>query len=388
MTSARIPSLGSLILLAGLLTASAQTFRIDSAAITNSMLQISFSGRADSYYFLLSASSLSVTQTPMAAMLGGNGSEVFTNSLVGAATMFFRLEQLPLTSTNDQDHDGIPDAWELQHGLNPFLASDAAQVVPPDPRTWLQKYLDEIASLQLPLAYFPSATSAVLADATNAVIPVAFSKPFTGRLTYQVGGTAVAATVGTLGDYRPLPRYLDVTGSTNAQIPVTLISSRFVTTSRSLVLTLSQTDPPAYRVQSNVVYEVHILSDSAGSFVGNFTTTNDFLLGAQPVRVALRASGGTGLVAYFDTSQSSFFAGPIQVPVQVVATNLLHFTNPTSGVLSLTNLPQPMQWTLSLGDLTGTNGILAGGFTLTLRGLSSSGRQVQAAGNLTLTTSN
>src|SRR5258705_527213 len=75
----------SLYLLAGLLTASAQTFRVNSAEVTNGLLKIRFSGRTDSYYFLLSAPSLSVSQMPMAAMLGTNGSEIFTDSVVGAA---------------------------------------------------------------------------------------------------------------------------------------------------------------------------------------------------------------------------------------------------------------------------------------------------------------
>ena len=51
--------------------------------------------------------------------------------------MFFRVAQFPLTSTNDEDHDGIPDGWELQLGRNPLLASDATQIVPGDGRTWL-----------------------------------------------------------------------------------------------------------------------------------------------------------------------------------------------------------------------------------------------------------
>lgn len=43
----------------------------------------------------------------------------------------------------DSDHDGIPDAWELQHGLNPKDPSDAARDSG-DGYTFLEKYLNSI----------------------------------------------------------------------------------------------------------------------------------------------------------------------------------------------------------------------------------------------------
>jgi hypothetical protein len=43
----------------------------------------------------------------------------------------------------DSDHDGIPDAWERQHGLNPNDPSDAARDSG-DGYTWLEKYLNSI----------------------------------------------------------------------------------------------------------------------------------------------------------------------------------------------------------------------------------------------------
>src|SRR5260370_11692031 len=125
---------------AGLTTVSGQPFRITSGVLSNSVLQMTFPGRADSYYFMLAGSSLTVPSGPVAAVLGTNGNQTFQRPVNGGATMFFRVQQLPQTGANDQDLDGIPDAWELQHGLNPLYSSDANQVPLGDTRTWLQIY--------------------------------------------------------------------------------------------------------------------------------------------------------------------------------------------------------------------------------------------------------
>ncbi|MBI3879312.1 MAG: hypothetical protein HY301_04520 [Verrucomicrobia bacterium] len=45
------------------------------------------------------------------------------------------------TDLEDKDHDGIPDAWEVAHGLNPFDASDAKADPDGDGLTNLEEYL-------------------------------------------------------------------------------------------------------------------------------------------------------------------------------------------------------------------------------------------------------
>jgi hypothetical protein len=44
----------------------------------------------------------------------------------------------------DTDGDGIPDAWELAHGLNPKLAADASRLAPSG-YTNLEEYINELA---------------------------------------------------------------------------------------------------------------------------------------------------------------------------------------------------------------------------------------------------
>ena len=44
----------------------------------------------------------------------------------------------------DEDKDGIPDAWERRHKLNPRDASDAGKLAPSG-YTWIEQYLNELA---------------------------------------------------------------------------------------------------------------------------------------------------------------------------------------------------------------------------------------------------
>ena len=45
----------------------------------------------------------------------------------------------------DSDHDGIPDAWEIAHGLDPRDPTDGARLAP-NGFTWLENYLNELVA--------------------------------------------------------------------------------------------------------------------------------------------------------------------------------------------------------------------------------------------------
>jgi len=47
------------------------------------------------------------------------------------------------TAPEDTDHDGMPDAWESSHGLNPNDGEDRNEVAD-DGFTMLEKYLNSI----------------------------------------------------------------------------------------------------------------------------------------------------------------------------------------------------------------------------------------------------
>jgi hypothetical protein len=50
-----------------------------------------------------------------------------------------------LPAPEDNDHDGMPDAWETAHGLNPADGSDGALDRDGDGYTNLEEYLNELA---------------------------------------------------------------------------------------------------------------------------------------------------------------------------------------------------------------------------------------------------
>jgi hypothetical protein len=46
----------------------------------------------------------------------------------------------------DSDGDGIPDAWETAHRLNPHSPADAQKIDPKSGYTYLEVYLNELAA--------------------------------------------------------------------------------------------------------------------------------------------------------------------------------------------------------------------------------------------------
>jgi hypothetical protein len=112
-------------------TAWGQALHISSPVVTSNSVALSFPGRVDSYYLLHAASSLSVTSPPVAALLGIAGTQVFRSPLSGRA-LFFRVEQIPTSSTNSVLGDRIPDSWKLLHALSVFDPGVVNQIAPGD----------------------------------------------------------------------------------------------------------------------------------------------------------------------------------------------------------------------------------------------------------------
>jgi hypothetical protein len=386
-----IPALAALFIY-GLTTIRAQTFRINSAVIAHGTLQISFSGRDDSYYILHSANSLPVIQTPIAAMLGGNGSKVFTTSLPDDAMRFYRVEQLSLSGAEDQDQDRIPDVWELQHGLNPLLATDAAQIVPGENRSWLQKYLDEIPTI----AAFASSESTGLVTASLTPVTVNLSKPFSGTLRVQLGGTALFGVDYSIAGGKlvssdpPIVELLVPSPTSQVQISVKPIDTAGITPDRIITLSLVAPVNGAYLLSGiGPVTHVEGLTEtsltSGGLFAGTLAITNAVLLEPQGLRIAIRDNGGGQLMAYFDTARARFFNSPFSLPVTQTADGL-QFQGAVSGTFPTNSLPaSPLaRWVISFPQSsTDTNGVMTSRFRLDLIGLTASGRTNTALGTIT-----
>jgi hypothetical protein len=378
-------------ILVALSSALAQDFRITTATLSNGVAQIGFPSRADSYYLLHAADSLTATSPAVAALLGASGPQLFQSPL-SAQAVFFRLEEIPLTSTNSVLGDPVPDAWKLQQGLSIFNPTILNQSPPGDTRTWYQIYTNSLGLAQLPLAYFPAASSTVIAGSTEADVPVSFSKPFTGRLTYHLSGTAVPyapTAAGQDGDYFPPPGYVDVTNSTSALISIGLVQRQAVEADRSLLVALSVIpgSTTAYAITNNTsVHAVQIAQSLQGVYLGTFSITNGLRIGAQPVKMAIRPGSGGGTVAFFDVTGNPLLGDNFSIPASVDTVGF-QLTGGFSRQLTNTPFARPLTLTVAFGA-TQTNGAaFITPATITANGLTASGVPYTGAGYLTLTRS-
>lgn len=239
-------------------------------------------------------------------------------------------------------------------------------------------------------AYFPVAASVALVDAGSASVTVAFTKPFTGRLTYMAGGSALPSSVLNDGDYEALPGYLDLQEATQAEIPVLLTPRLGLEEDKTILLTLTQpggANQP-YSLKASLAHELMITSGDLGRYWGTMTVTNDFLLNPQSIKLALRRGFSGATEALIDPSPSPLFGGVFTLPVRLTPGAPFQFEGTASGSLTNQVTPQPLRWTLSVGTLVLTNQALTAPFTLVVGGLSASERTVEAKGNLLLNAAN
>jgi len=391
----------------------AQPFSISSARLTNGAIQITYPSRSDSYYWLNFSPTLTVPSQPVVPFLGINGSQAFQYP-VNRSNGFFRVQQLPLNSANSLLGDGIPDGWKLLHGLNPLGPSVAN--LPPwgTTNTWRQLYSNDVQYANLPVAYFPQTQATVIAGSSNVSVQVYFSKPYNGLLRYQLSGTAAPTTGSTVNDYTPPSGLVNVVNATNANILINLVPHPAVEIAKTILISLSTSNPPASTLNSNnynrfytlgtnaSVCQVQIAQSTLGIFSGVLTfsviqlpirirpilgtpaVTNGFLVPAQPVKMALRPVSG-GNVGYFDVTGSALFAGTFSVPVNA-NTNGFQFTSSYMQQYTNTFLGRTLTMTLAFGATqTPDNSSYATPVTLTLNGLTASGLPYVANGLLNLT---
>jgi hypothetical protein len=220
-------------------SATAQSFKINPVTVSNGAVVINFPTRSDSYYLLQATPTLNSTSSPVNAILGNGGLLGFNPASSQTGSMFYRVEQLPLTSPNSLQNDGIPDAWKLQQGLNPLTPGVVTNLANGCSTTWLQVYMQQTNLQSLPVAFFPNPNSTVVVGLTNVSIPVALTKPYTGFLTYQLSGTAVPQSSGVTGDYVPTSGKVFVANSTTANISITLVPETDIEINRSIVMAIS-----------------------------------------------------------------------------------------------------------------------------------------------------
>jgi hypothetical protein len=377
----------SAILMAFALPVFGQAFEISSISAADGAVQVRFPGRSDSYYFLHSRTSLSAESTATAALLGAEATLVFQAAVGRTNAMFFQVEQLPLTNTTSTANDGVPDGWKLQHGLDPLGPSQANQIATGYVMTWLQLYEWDTEQAAMPLAYFPTASSTVLVGSSNATVQVAFSRPYSGYLTYQLSGTAIPKSAGVTGDYISPPGRVYVANSTLAAISISLVPEPDIEINRSIVIALSA--PPltnqTYTITTNsCVATVQIVQSTQGVFVGTLTLTNGLFTSAQPVKMALRPGTGGSTVAVLDVTGNSLLGNMFSVPASVGASGFQLNGGQFSNLLTNTPWGRNLSVNLSFGS-TQTNGaVFITPVTIDLSGLTASGVLYSGSGILNL----
>ncbi len=259
-----------------------------------------------------------------------------------------------------------------------------------DVRTWLQIYQSQTNLAALPLAYFPASSYTVVANSANVSVPVSFTKPFTGRLTYQLSGTAIPSSPGVTGDYVQPPGNVFLDNASAASISISLVQEPDVEINRSIVIAIST--PPitnqTYTVTTNsCVTTVQIVQSALGVFVGTLTVTNGPFMGAQSVKMALRPGSGNSTLAFVDVTGNAFLGNTFSIPAQASTNGFQLNGDQFSNVVTNTPWGRSLNVYLSFGA-TQTNGTsFTTPVSMSLAGLTASGISYGGSGTLNLTRS-
>jgi hypothetical protein len=164
----------------------------------------------------------------------------------------------------------------------------------------------------------------------SVTLPVYFSKPVTGTLKFDLGGTA---EIGAGKDFTLSQTTVSVTNATSTQLTVNFLPWRGVGGEKVLRLTLNR-NPIV--IPNNGTFSTHLLrvrQFDAGEFVGLLTFPAGSGLPTLPVRVGLQSSGsalcsfeqngsflGTGINLAWTSGSSGFpsFSGavPLSIPAE------------------------------------------------------------------------
>ena len=237
--------------------------------------------------------------------------------MIAASSRFFRVEQLPLTATNDILGDGIPDGWKLENGLPVFGPSQANVIPAGNTLTWLQIYQ---ASISLPSVSFVLPNSQVEEGQGVVSAQLQFSKPFTGFVYYSYSGSAVA---GLNGDYR-LPSGVVSVNGTNAAINLTLVDDLVAKPPRTIILTLSPDSAvPATYSLGNIQSHDMVIEDNDGLWSGQLT------IGPLSYNLQMNiAQKGTTYQATVNGGNSYFPAGTWPVALTIGANSFSAVVGP------------------------------------------------------------
>lgn len=106
---------------------------------TNNVFSLSWWGRSGKSYFIQHTEDF-ITWSYYPVIVVGQGAVASMGIQTTASRYFLRLEIETDPFNTDSDNDGIPDGWEVIHGLNPHNPSDATALCAAGDMTNLLKY--------------------------------------------------------------------------------------------------------------------------------------------------------------------------------------------------------------------------------------------------------
>jgi len=372
----------------------AQTLRINEIEIAPGG-QVTLRHPADPahYYILYRGADVLKILLPADIALGIPGFGQLTDRQPASVIGFYRAEQVPIGSPKDTDGDGIDDVWELQRPtrLNPLLASDALQPsAGPGSLPWKHVYESEKEAALATFASFVTTGSTHLASDGQAQVRVQFSRPYSGPLRFQVGGTALAGQ-----DYEiPGLNLQTFTGQiaangAEATIPILPKDQPPVNRDQTIVMTLLQpTNSISYRLATNGIVNYSLLLREAdqGIFAGTITFTNGVILGAQAIKVALRSRPASASEAYVDALAAGFFRTNFSLTANLSSDGKsITFPESITRTTPTNTLGRPLTWTLHVDAASVSNNLVQAAVRLEVQGLTATQFTLNARGTLILT---
>ncbi|MGB7156651.1 MAG: hypothetical protein WBD40_01215 [Tepidisphaeraceae bacterium] len=258
------------------------------------------------------------------------------------------LVNTPLTSRPagfDTDQDGMPDAWEQKHGLNPAIAENNGDF-DADGYTNLEEYINELAEWPAPQPIvFNAATNNRYAQITNWDIKWQPSKFDTARINsgtvivdaagqhakvLQVAGSAgQSATLDVTGGWIEIAQRLEVGAIGNGQVNQT---GGLVVVGDSVILGATAGASGTYHLTGGTLV-TPLLAKGAGGGTFNFTGGT---LSAAAVAFDLVNNGGT--IAPGNSIGHTEVLGNLQLNSGTLAIELDGLTSDTLGVFGLATL--------------------------------------------------
>lgn len=254
-------------------------------------------------------------------------------------------------------------------------------------------------------AWFESDETTALRSQSSVSIPIRFSKPVTGSLRIETGGTArMGSDFGTFGTpvsgFTGINTSITVNNALTASLIIPLVPNTTETRGeRRLTLSMKAqgvtfnpqtlsvnrngSPAPGYRPLHTI-----ILKDAWKSWTGTINFPPESGFATTDVRFLMAEDRTVKMVI----EDSKFFQSAVITPAQLAADGALQFSQPITGTFQAPGPPVPAQWAISFSRLpavpTDSIGILGFAMDLNIANFPIRGVSKSFSAQMTLTLEN